>query len=101
VDRDNIVSHPASILKEPLRPGDARVYRATSHSGNFLDCVRTRRPPICDSETAVRSMNNILVGGIAIALQRAVKWDPVKEEFPGDDQANRLLSYTTRAPWHL
>jgi hypothetical protein len=41
------------------------------------------------------------VGGIAIALQRSVKWDPVTEEFPGDDQANRLLSYTTRPPWWL
>jgi predicted dehydrogenase len=101
VDRDNIVSYPASILKEPLHPGDARVYRATSHSGNFLECVRTRRATICEPETAVRSMNSILVGGIAIALQRAVKWDPVKEEFPGDDQANRLLSYTPRSPWAL
>ena len=101
VDRDNLVSYPASILKEPLRPGDARVYRTTSHSGNFLECVRTRRPAICEPETAVRSMNSILVGGIAIALQRAVKWDPGKEEFPGDDPANRLLSYTPRAPWHL
>jgi hypothetical protein len=43
----------------------------------------------------------ILVGGIAIALQHSVKWDPAKEEFPGDDQANRLLSYTTRSPWRL
>jgi len=101
VDRNNIVSYPASILKEPLRPGDARVYRTSSHSGNFLECVRTRRPTISEPETAVRSMNNILVGGIAIALQRAVKWDPVKEEFPGDEQANRLLSYTSRSPWRL
>lgn len=101
VDRDNIVSYPASILKEPLRPGDARVYRCSSHSGNFLDCVRTRRRTICDPETAVRSMNSILMGGIALALQRAVKWNPVTGEFPGDEQANRLLSYTPRSPWRL
>ncbi len=101
VDRNSIVSYPAGILKEPLHPGDARVYRTSGHSGNFLECIRTRRATICDPETAVRSMNSILMGGIALALQRNVKWDPAKEEFPGDDQANRLLSYTTRSPWQL
>jgi predicted dehydrogenase len=101
VDRSNIVSYPAKILKEPLRPADARVYHVNSHSGNFLDCIRSRRPTICNPETAVYTMNAILIGGIAMALQRAVRWDPVKAEFPGDDQANRLLSYTPRPPWRL
>jgi len=101
VDRANLVSYPASILKEPLRPGDTRVYNSRSHSGNFLECVRTRRPTICNPETAVYTMNAILIGGITLALRRAVKWDPVKGEFPGDDQANRLLSYTPRPPWRI
>ena len=101
VDRDHIVSHPAGILKEPWHPGDARVYRTTGHSDNFIECIRTRRPTISEPETAVRSMNSILVGGIAIALQRSLRWDPVKEEFPGDEPANRLLSYTSRPPWRL
>jgi hypothetical protein len=99
VDRDHIVSRPASILKEPLHPGDARVYHCSSHSGNFLECLRTRQRTICDPETAVRSMSAILIGGISMALRRTVKWDPVKEEFPGDAEANRLLAYTPRAPW--
>jgi hypothetical protein len=101
VDRANIVSYPASILKEPLRPDDRRVYHAHSHSGNFLECVRTRRQTICHPETAVYTMNAILVGGIALALQRAVKWDPARGEFPGDDEANRLLSYAARPPWRV
>jgi hypothetical protein len=101
VDRSNIVSYPASILQEPLHPGDARVYHTTSHSGNFLECIHTRRPTICDPQTAVDSMTSILVGGIALALGRAVKWDPVRGEFPGDDPANRLLAYTPRPPWRL
>lgn len=101
VDRSSIVSYPASILREPLRPGDKRVYYANSHSGNFLECVRTRRPTICNPERAVYTMNAILVGGIALALQRTVKWDPTRGEFPGDEQANRLLSYTPRPPWRF
>jgi predicted dehydrogenase len=101
LDRANIVSYPAGILKEPLKPEDSRVYHAVSHTGNFLDCVRTRRPAICEPETAVYTMNTILVGGIALALQRTVRWDPVKAEFPGDNAANRLLSYATRPPWRI
>jgi len=101
VDRGNLVSYPAKILKEPLRPGDSRVYHANSHSGNFLECIRTRRPTICEPNTAIYSMNALLVGGIALALQRAVKWDPVKVEFTDDAEANRLLSYASRPPWRV
>jgi len=101
VDRAGIVSYPARILKEPLRPDDNRVYHANSHSGNFLECIRTRRLTICDPETAVYTINALLVGGIALALQRAVKWDPVKAEFINDEEANRLRSYAARAPWRV
>jgi predicted dehydrogenase len=101
VDRSNIVSYPASILTQPLRPADKRVYHADSHSGNFLECVRTRRKTICNPETAVYTMNAILIGGISLILGRALKWDPVRAEFPGEEQANRLLSYTPRPPWRL
>ncbi|HLH57145.1 MAG TPA: Gfo/Idh/MocA family oxidoreductase [Verrucomicrobiae bacterium] len=101
VDRGNIASYPARILKQPLRPDDTRVYHADSHSGNFLDCIRTRRPTICEPETAVYTINALLVGGIALALQRAVKWDPVKSEFVNDPEANRLCSYAPRAPWRV
>lgn len=99
VERSNIVSYPDRILREPLRPADQRVYRADSHSGNFLECIRTRRPTICDPATAAYSMNAILIGGIALILRRDLKWDPVKAEFVGDAEANRLLSYAPRPPW--
>ena len=101
VDRANLVSYPQRILKEPLRPTDARVERNSGHSDNFLECVKSRRPTICQPETAVYTMNAILIGGIALALQRSVKWDPVRGEFPGDPTANRLLACTPRPPWQF
>ncbi len=101
VDRSNIVSYPASILKETLRPDDKRVYHANSHSGNFLECIRTRKQTICNPEVAAYTMNAILIGGISLALQRNVHWNPATLEFPGDETANRLLSYTPRPPWCL
>ncbi|MBN2129380.1 MAG: Gfo/Idh/MocA family oxidoreductase [Sedimentisphaerales bacterium] len=101
VDRSNLVSYPATILKQPLRPDDSRVYHADSHSGNFLDCIRSRRLTICNPEAAVYTMNAILIGGISLALKRSVKWDPVKLAFAGDAEANRLLSYSKRPPWRI
>jgi len=101
VDRSNIVSYPARILKRMPLPDDERVYRADSHSGNFLECMRTRRLTICNPEVAAFTMNTILIGGISLALQRNVHWDSATLEFPGDETANRLLSYTPRPLWFL
>ena len=101
VDRSNIVATPASLLKSPPRSGGSRIYRANSLSGNFLECIRSRRPTLCHPETAVYTMNAILIGGIALVLRRQLRWDPVRWEFEGDAEANRLLSYTARPTWRL
>jgi predicted dehydrogenase len=101
VDRNNIVSYPENILKEPLQPDDVRVYYADSHSGNFLECIRSRKATICDPEVAAHTMNAILIGGISLMLKKNLLWDPIKLQFVGDDTANRLLSYSTRSPWFI
>jgi hypothetical protein len=101
VDRDDLVSDPPDIVREPLRPSEVHLYRAESHSGNFLECVRTRKKPICDADIAHHSVNALLVSGVAKQLNRSVKWDPVREEFPGDEEANRLRTIAKRAPWRV
>lgn len=99
VDRVSLVTYPERILKTPLQPTDARVEQNRGHSDNFLECVRSRRPTICNPTVAAQSMTSILIGGIAMALRRSVKWDPARGEFSGDAEANRLLAYTPRPPW--
>ncbi|MCP4641203.1 MAG: Gfo/Idh/MocA family oxidoreductase [bacterium] len=101
VDREHLVADPAGILDEPLTPSDERLYESHSHSGNFLSCIRSRKRPICDVETAHRAMSLVLLGGISMQLGRTVTWDPAKEVFPADDDANRLLSYAKRPGWQL
>ncbi len=99
VDRNALISDPPSIVREPLRPDEVHVYRSDSHSQNFLECVRTRKRPICDEGVAHRAASALLLGGVVKQLGRPLKWDPLKEEFPGDDEANRMLSIAKRAPW--
>ena len=101
VDRDALVSNPPDIVREPLRPDEVHLYRNTGHANNFLDCVRTRKKPICDADIAHRAASALLLGGVAKQLQRTVKWDPQAEIFPNDEQANRLLSIAKRPPWRL
>ena len=99
VDRDALVSDPPDIVREPLRPDEVHLYRSTSHAGNFLECIRTRKRPICDANIAHRAASAMLLGGVAKQLKRTLKWDPQAEQFINDDEANRLLSIAKRPPW--
>jgi predicted dehydrogenase len=101
VDRGHLVSDPPDIVRQPIRPDDLHLYRAESHSANFLECVRTRKRPICDVDIAHRSASALLLGGIVKQLQRPLTWDPHLETFPLDAEANRLLSIAQRPPWRL
>ena len=101
VDRNVLVSTPGSIVREPLRPDEVHLARNDGHADEFLRCVRTRRRTICDENVAHRSASVLLLGGIVKQLGRPLRWDPVAEIFPGDDEANRLLGIATRAPWRL
>jgi hypothetical protein len=101
VDRDALVSDPPDIVREPLRPDEVHLYRSTSHSGNFLECVRTRKRPICDANIAHRAASALLLGGVAKQLKRTLKWDPQAEQFINDDEANRMLSIAKRPPWFI
>jgi hypothetical protein len=99
VDRNALVSDPPDIVREPLRPQEVHLYHSDSHSGNFIECVRTRKKPICDIDIAHRAASALLLGGVAKQLNRTLKWDPQVEQFTNDDEADRLLSIAKRPPW--
>lgn len=101
VDRDNLVSEPADIVKTPIGPNELHLYQSGSHSGNFLDCVKTRKPTICDVETAHRAASVLLLGGIVQRVKRPLKWEPVSERFTNDEEANGMLTMDRREPWLL
>jgi hypothetical protein len=95
-----LVSDPPELLRETPAPNDSDVYYSTSHSGNFLECIRTRQKTICDAETAHRAASLLLLGGITQRIGRTLEWDPEREVFPDSPDANRLLSMAARPPWH-
>ena len=86
----------------PTRAGEpVHLYRSDSHSGNWLDCIATRKRPVMDVEIAHRTTSFSHLGNIAYLTGRKLRWDPVRERFLGDDEANRLLHAPYREPWRL
>lgn len=71
------------------------------HHNNFFHCVRTRQRPAADIEQGFRSTTAVLLAGIALKERRRLDWDGDVERFMNDEQANRHLARTYRAPWHL
>jgi predicted dehydrogenase len=101
VSRGSIQSSPESILKEPLGPNDVHLDVHEGHAENWLTCVRSRKLPICDIEIGCRSVTVCHLGNLAYWNKRPLKWDPEKERFIGDDEADKWLDRPKRAPWSL
>ncbi len=76
-------------------------YPATFHVRDFLNCVKTRSQPLANAEAACYSHIACHAANIAIFLDRQVRYDPEKNEFIGDEQANRLRSEAMREPWRV
>jgi predicted dehydrogenase len=91
-----------NLLREMQAPNKSvRVPSSKNHYDNFFEAMRTRTRPIADVETAHRTTTVCNIGQIAMMLGRKLRWDPAKEEFVGDEMANRLRSRPMRAPWSL
>jgi predicted dehydrogenase len=101
VSRSRIDASDKKLLDEPL-PNDAvRLYVSHDHMGNWRDCLRSRKHPVTDVAIGHRSVSVCHIGVIALRTGKKLKWDPAKEEFLGDDEANGWLSRPMRAPWKL
>lgn len=105
VDRGNSFesSNPAWAesrrLPEELRK--VKLYESNDHWGNFLDCVKSRKPTITPVATAHHSAIPGHLGLIAMLTGRTIKWDAKKEKIIGDKEASKLLTRDFRKPWKL
>ena len=71
------------------------------HMANFFACIKDRSEPISDVFTHHRSVSACHLCNIAVQLKRKVRWDPVKEDFIGDDEASAMLSRKQREPYTI
>ena len=93
-------SNPA-ILKSQIGADEIHLYKSSDHHGNWLECIRSRRPTVCTVEIGHRACTACLLSHIAMKLPRKLYWDPVRERFRNDDEANRLLVRPQRWPYQI
>ena len=74
-------------------------YPATFHIREFLNCVKSRSTPRANADVACQAHIACHAANIALFLNRKLTYDPEKNEFVGDDEANRLRSEALRDPW--
>jgi len=99
-DNGSIELHPASLRAE-WRAFTMRGTDPAQHTREWLDCVKSRGLPAANFKVMRHSHIACHAAAIAWLLGRKVRFDPVKEEFIGDAEANRMRSRALREPWHV
>jgi hypothetical protein len=89
------------IITSVIGPDEIHLYESKDHHGNFLECVKSRRQPIAPVEVAHRACSACLLHHMAMKVKRKLYWDPVRERFKNDDEANAMLSRPQRWPYML
>jgi hypothetical protein len=112
INRNKFTSNPKDIAIELLKQlnvaeeerkwdDNLALWQARWHMQNWLDCIRSRKLPVADVEIGHRSISVCHLANIARNVGRPLRWDPAREEFEGDDQANSYLDRPRRHGFEL
>ncbi len=101
VQRKKIETTPSDLARKIITESEQHVYKSVDHYKDFLNAMRTRTKPVCDVEIGHRTASVCNIGNIAYRLKRGLKWDPVKERFKNDAEANALLTRKMRKEWSI
>jgi predicted dehydrogenase len=99
VAREGMRTNPPSLMRTAIGPNDIRVIRSNDHKRNFFDAIRRGQRTISTVEAAAHDEMMCQMGDIALRTKRKLRWDPVKESFMDDPEANRWLTRSMRSPW--
>ena len=101
VDRQKIRSTPEAILREPLTDKDVHLYRSPGHHRDWLECIKSRKPPICHEEIGARSVVVCHLLNLAYWYGRRLRWDPTRWRFAEGGGDDAWLDRERRAPYLL
>lgn len=88
-------------VSNPARQEDASRNYIPDHVRNLIDCVKSRQDPVEPVEVGHHTATLCHLGNIAMKLRRKLHWDPAREQFANDEEANRMLVRPMREPWQL
>lgn len=87
------------ILSSVIGKDEIHLHVSEQQHLDWLNSIKTRKPPVAPAEVGHRACTNCLISHIAMKLGRRLYWDPEQERFKNDDQANAMLSRPQRYPW--
>jgi len=97
---DRLDAEPKTLLDVKITPEEFP-FPLKNEKHDFLDCVRSRSRTLEDAEVGHRSSTVAQLGYIACQVGRRLRWDPEKERFPDDEEAQALLNRPCREPWQI
>ena len=89
------------ILDSVIGADEVHLYQSDDQHGNWLECIKSRKAPTAPAEIGHRACSTCLIHHIAMKTKRRLYWDPIKEHFKNDDEANCMLSRPQRAPYMM
>jgi len=101
VQRKLLETSKPELATRVIGDNEKKVYKSENHYRDFTSAIRSRKKPICDIETGHRSATVCNLGNIAFELNRPLKWNPKKENFRKDSDANALLGRKLKAEWDI
>ena len=101
VSRGALESEPKEVLQAPLDEHSVRLYASSDHHQNWIECIKSRKDPICNIEIGHRSASLCHLGNIAVRTGRKVMWDPATEKIIGDAESAKWTRRPYRVPWEL
>lgn len=103
INRNNLKANPISIIDDAPEPDppEGPTWIARPHIENFFDCMATRNRPHADVEIGHRSISVCHLVNITRILNRPLQWDPAKELFVNDDEANSYVDRPRRKGYEL
>ena len=102
-------AQPAAVLDSVIGPEEIHLpngdYAGSpyvqAHHVSWHHCMRSRRDPVGNIESSVRSDLVSHLCDICMRVGRPIRWDPVQETIVGDEVACHMMSRPMRAPWQL
>ncbi len=101
VKRGGLYASSKELQQAQIKDSEKPIYRSTSQTRNFVECMRTRKPTINPLESAIRSDTISHMSDICIRLKRPIRWDPDKEQIIDDPEATNMLDRPMRKPFTM
>ena len=101
ISRSFLETNPKDLLNVKFKPTDTKLYVSESHENDWVTSAKEGSKPICDVEIGHRTATICHIANLAYEFRRPLNWDPIKEEFIDDYEANFRRGKQYRKPYEL